>query len=65
MVIINSWLLTSGPNPYKATNEELQQVVSSYGWKITNKRREGILGQIDKILQPLKNRVTNFIEKLK
>lgn len=64
MVLLDCWLAIGGHSPHWMDIDEMEDKLHDYGWKITEKRRQDIIDQSEKIMEPLRQRLATYIEKM-
>jgi hypothetical protein len=64
MILLDNWIAIGGNHPDWMDSEEMSSRLHDYGWKITEKRRDEILIHAEKILEPLKNRISSYVENI-
>lgn len=62
MLLMRDWMLGS-PSPHWMECEEINNKLDGWNYKVTEKRREQIIEQFDKILEPLRQRLDDNVQK--
>lgn len=63
LIIVRDWLHGSKMYPLGMDEDEMTYALDQYGYKVTEKRRELIIEQVIKIVEPFRDKVGDKISK--
>lgn len=64
VVLVYEWFMTGCNKPHHMTIEDMNAKLDGWGYNVTEKRREKIIEQVDKIIAPMINRLQDKIQDM-
>lgn len=62
-VLVYDWIISGGTSPWYMDEEEMSDRLRQYRYNVTEKRRDQIIEQVDKIIDPLKDKLADRIQE--
>ncbi|MNW32235.1 hypothetical protein D3C74_91750 [compost metagenome] len=62
-IIVYNWLTGGGTSPWWLTSEDMNFYMANYGYKVTDKRRDEILVHAAKIIDPVRMKLSESLQK--
>jgi hypothetical protein len=63
LILLNDWISNGGTSPWYKDTDEINDQLEDWGYNVTELRRTQIMEQVDKIIEPFRNRLEDSINK--